>query len=228
VTRRAQTSLAYDVIPYGDAAFLIRFDTKGYSAPVSTQIHALIRSLKKQPYWEELVPGYNSLLACFSPTVLKASEARAHLSKALSGKISDHAASEKVIEIPVCYGGEYGPDMEAIQKTSGLSETEIIERHSGEIYSVCMMGFVPGFTFLSEAPKELHHPRHTTPRAEVPAGSVGIAGWQTGIYGLDSPGGWQLIGRTPLKIFDGSRDEPFLLSAGNRIKFVPVSAEAFK
>ena len=117
--------------------------------------------------------------------------------------------------------------MAAIKKSSGLSQSEIIDLHSAREYRVCMMGFIPGFCFLSEVPTSLQHPRHSTPRANVPAGSVGIAGWQTGIYGLDSPGGWQIIGRTPLKLFDTSREDLFLMEAGDRIKFIPSSKALF-
>jgi len=135
--------------------------------------------------------------------------------------------SGKIIEIPVVYGGRYGPDMAAIKKTSGLNQSQIIETHSAQAYTVCMMGFIPGFCFLSEIPAVLQHPRHSSPRAHVPAGSVGIAGWQTGIYGLNSPGGWQIIGRTPHKLFDKNREQPFLLEAGDQIKFIPSSKAIF-
>jgi len=126
-----------------------------------------------------------------------------------------------IIDIPVHYGGEDGPDMARICEAAKLSVDEVISQHSAQTYRVCMMGFIPGFTFLSPAPKALHHPRLETPRVKVPAGSVGIANWQTGIYGLESPGGWQIIGRTPLSIFDANRDTPFLLNAGDRVRFIP-------
>jgi len=126
-----------------------------------------------------------------------------------------------VIDIPVHYGGKNGPDMETICDTAKLSVDEVITQHSAQTYRVCMMGFIPGFTFLSPAPKALHHPRLTTPRAKVPSGSIGIANWQTGIYGLESPGGWQIIGRTPLSIFDARRETPFLINAGDRVRFIP-------
>ena len=117
--------------------------------------------------------------------------------------------------------------MQNIMTSSGLTEAAVIEKHSAQIYDVCMMGFIPGFAFLSEAPKALHHPRHTSPRLNVPAGSVGIAGWQTGVYGISSPGGWQIIGRTSLALFDKTREDPFLLSAGDQVRFVPVAEGGF-
>ncbi len=213
----------YDIIPYGDSAFLVQFATKVYSETVTNHIHALIHSLQGHDHWEEVVPGYNSLLAYFCPAKFKPYEAKKVLIKALKNPVAASKSVSKTIDIPVCYGGEFGPDMETIMESSGLSQQKIIKLHSEKSYTVCMMGFIPGFTFLSEAPQLLHHARRPTPRTIIPAGSVGIAGWQTGIYGLESPGGWQLIGRTPLNMFDKDRDAPFLVHAGDDVKFVPIS-----
>jgi len=218
---------SYEIVPYGDSAYLIKFDVDGYSEAVTQHIHGLIALLSKQKNWEELVPGYNSLLAYFCPTDYPPQKAIGALRKALKSTRKPIIQRGKIIDIPVCYGGEYGPDIENIIASSGLTESVVIQRHSKPIYNVCMMGFIPGFTFLSEAPKTLHHPRRETPRNLVPAGSIGIAGWQTGIYGLESPGGWQIIGRTPLKLFDRDRKAPFLLKAGDRVRFKPVKTEAF-
>jgi len=219
---------AYEIIPFGDSGFLVKFPVETYSDKVTGHIHAVIRLLKEQDYWQELVPGYNSLLAYFCPDKYPPGKAQTALHTALKSTATTNPARQKRVAIPVCYGGEFGPDMETIEKNSGLSKKEIIALHSATEYTVCMMGFVPGFTFLSAAPKQLHHRRHETPRASVPPGSVGIAGWQTGIYGIESPGGWQLIGRTPFDIFDPERDTPFLLQAGDTVKFVPISAREFE
>lgn len=219
---------SYDIIPYGDSAFLVQFPTDGYSEKVTLHIHALINTLRSQTYWEELVPGYNSLLAYFCPAKFSPKKARASLLKALKATENTQSSKGRLVEIPVCYGGEFGPDMDTIKKSSGLSIKDVVKTHTGPEYKVCMMGFIPGFTFLSEAPEILHHNRQPTPRQIVPAGSVGIAGWQTGIYGLESPGGWQIIGRTPLSIFDVHRENPFLLKAGDRVKFKSISPKAFE
>lgn len=219
---------SYEIVPYGDSAFLVKFPVEIYSEKVTLHIHTLIKSLRTQSYWEELVPGYNSLLAYFCPAQFAPSKARKSLLKALKDTENKRKSPGELVEIPVCYGGEFGPDMDVIKASSGLRKTEITKLHSKPVYTVCMMGFVPGFTFLSEAPKELHHNRRKTPRQIVPAGSVGIAGWQTGIYSLESPGGWQIIGRTPLAIFDGSREVPFLLKAGDRVKFKSISPREFE
>jgi len=173
------------------------------------------------------VPSYKSVLVVFDIAHLSLGEAASKIEDTLKTLSKAPRRKGKVIEIPVVYGGRYGPDMETIKKASRLSQSEIIDIHSGQDYRVCMMGFIPGFCFLSEVPTALQHPRHDTPRAHIPAGSVGIAGWQTGIYGLGSPGGWQIIGRTPLTLFDPRRETPFLMQAGDKVRFIPSSKALF-
>ena len=217
------------LIEYGDNAVLVQYDLGDmhYSKPVNEAVHALAHNLSLTGNWLEIVPGYDSLLCQFDLSKMNLDDAKTLLKKHVKTQKPTAQSTGNIIEIPVCYGGEYGPDIDAIQKTSKLSKKDLIKLHSDAVYDVCMMGFIPGFAFLSEAPKALHHPRHATPRGQVPAGSIGIAGWQTGIYGLDSPGGWQIIGRTPLKLFDKSRANPFLVEAGDHIRFKPISAKTF-
>ncbi len=223
------------ILPYGDSALLVQYvpqdEIRGFSQKVNDAVHHLAAALRAQPQWTELVPAYDSLLCVFNLAELSLEAAEQHVKQALSLKnppaISAGKTAGKTIDIPIVYGGEYGPDMGAIKKSSGLSKAEIIALHCAEPYRVCMMGFIPGFCFLSEAPAALHHPRRASPRAKIPAGSVGIAGWQTGIYGLESPGGWQIIGRTSLKIFDKDRANPFLIEAGDSVRFVPSKPGIF-
>jgi len=218
-------------IDFGDSAVLIQYSlpktAKFFSKAVNQNIHRLANDLRQSQNWLEIVPGYDSLLCVFDLDKTSMEDAKKDLKSHLKSISTDHTSKENIIEIPVVYGGDYGPDLDAIKTSSKLSEDAVINLHSQTLYDVCMMGFIPGFTFLSEAPVELHHPRHTTPRQSVPAGSVGIAGWQSGIYGLESPGGWQIIGRTPLKIFDQSRTAPFLIQAGDKIRFVPIGPQDF-
>jgi inhibitor of KinA len=134
----------------------------------------------------------------------------------------------KVIEIPVCYGGEYGPDLTELAAQHQLGIEEVITLHSREVYDVTMIGFTPGFAYLSGLDERLFTPRKKQPRKSVPAGSVGIADQQTGIYSIESPGGWQLIGRTPVKLFDPERTDPFLLKPGNRLRFRPITRDEFE
>ena len=133
----------------------------------------------------------------------------------------------KTVDIPVCYGGVYGPDLPALARETGLSEQQVIALHSAGLYPVYMMGFMPGFLYLGGMDQRLDTPRLDTPRIATPAGSVGIAGGQTGIYPLTSPGGWRIIGRTPLRLFDTSRPQPFLLATGDRVRFMPIDEAEF-
>jgi KipI family sensor histidine kinase inhibitor len=126
------------------------------------------------------------------------------------------------VEIPVCYGLEYGPDLDAVAAHCGLSPDEVIARHTAAEYRVYMLGFSPGFPYLGGLDPNIAAPRRETPRIKVPAGSVGIAGMQTGIYPLESTGGWQIIGRTPMRLFDPGLEEPCLLRPGDRLRFVPA------
>ena len=213
--------------PYGDSALIITYETEGYSEAVHEQLHHLATALRAQDIWQDIVPSYKSLLCVFDLAKMSLGEASIKIEETLKTLSKSPKKKGKIIEIPVVYGGAYGPDMAAIEKSSGLTQSEIIDVHSAQDYRVCMMGFIPGFCFLSEIPAVLQHPRHKTPRDHVPAGSVGIAGWQTGIYGLDSPGGWQIIGRTPLTMFDASRKTPFLMEAGDRLRFIPSSKALF-
>ncbi len=218
----------YEIVPFGDSGFLVKYQIEEYSEKVTQHINAVIEKLRRQEHWEELVPGYNSLLAYFCPHNYAPTKAKAALEKTLKSEEKSKEVSGRLVEVPVCYGGEFGPDMKTIESSSGLSVKDIIKRHSQPTYTVCMMGFIPGFSYLSAVAEELRHPRLSTPRLSVPSGSVGIAGWQTGIYGLESPGGWQIIGRTNLQIFDATRSEPFMLRTGDRVKFKPVQADAIK
>jgi KipI family sensor histidine kinase inhibitor len=207
---------------YGDNAVLVEWATSGFDADVSDQVHALAAQLRKTPFLTEVMPGYDSLVVSFDAAAQTIAAVTQHVEHALqSGAALDAATQSRLVDIPVTYGGEGGPDLAALAETIGKTAADVIALHSEPEYRVCMMGFIPGFAFLSAVNPLLQHPRHATPRAHVPAGSVGIANWQTGIYGLDSPGGWQIIGRTSVTMFDAARDDPFYVEAGDRIRFVP-------
>lgn len=212
------------VQPLGDRAFLLVWGGVEVSA---RRIAAVARQIRgAAPAWlQELVPAYRSIavhihmrFAGISP--LQASE---ELICALKGfDTTAEAVDAKIVELPVIYGGEYGPDLEISAARSGLTVPQFIAKHSEAEYEVAMIGFAPGFPYLSGLPAELSQPRHETPRLSVPAGAVGIAGGQTGVYPVASPGGWQIIGRTPARLFRPDDTEPFLLASGDRIKFVPI------
>jgi KipI family sensor histidine kinase inhibitor len=172
----------------------------------------------------DVAPGYCTIGVHFDPLQTDL----AALEQAIK---SEYGALERVeivaertpIEIPVSYGGQEGPDLGAVARYAGCSEAEVIARHSGRSYRVYMLGFVPGFSYMGRVDASIAAPRHRVPRERVPAGSVGIAGGQTGVYPVQSPGGWQLIGRTTTVMFDAGRTPPSLLSAGDLVRFVPVS-----
>lgn len=137
-------------------------------------------------------------------------------------KVIEQAVVRKVVQIPVVYGGEEGPDLEIVAEHAGLTPQEVIELHTSVIYPVRMIGFAPGFPYLSGLPEAIHAPRKTTPRSFIPAGSVGIAGGQTGVYSISTPGGWQIIGRTTIALFLPDQQPPSLVQVGDAIQFVAV------
>ena len=171
----------------------------------------------------DIAPGYSTLGIHYDPlqTDLAALE-RAIESEFAALASLDTIADRAVIEIPVTYGGAQGPDLDAVAAHAGCSTADVIQRHSDRTYRVYMLGFVPGFAYMGRVDPSISAPRHRVPRERVPAGSVGIAGLQTGVYPVESPGGWQLIGHTKTVMFDATRDRPSLLAAGDLVRFVPA------
>ena len=171
----------------------------------------------------DVAPGYCTVGVHFDPlqTDLAALEHAIQVEYSAIEAI-DAIAGRPVIEIPVQYGGDGGPDLAAVAQFAGCTEQEVVARHSGVTYRVYMLGFVPGFSYMGRVDPTIAAPRHRVPRERVAAGSVGIAGGQTGVYPVDSPGGWQLIGRTDRVMFDPHREEPSLLAPGDLVRFVAV------
>ncbi len=176
----------------------------------------------------EIIPSYRSLLIVYDPSVTNTSVLQESLNSLEKRLQEIEIPPPQTVEIPVCYGGEFGPDIQFVAESNGLTVDAVIRLHSEPEYQIFMIGFSPGFSYLGGLPKELHTPRKKTPRTQVLAGSVGIANEQTGIYPVTSPGGWQLIGLTPFKLFDPERSNPFLYQVGDRIKFRPISPEEYR
>jgi KipI family sensor histidine kinase inhibitor len=175
----------------------------------------------------EIIPTYRSLLIVYDPVDTSPDRLKETLG-ALEEDLKDiQIPPPERVEIPVCYGGEFGPDIEFVAENHQLSVDEVIQYHTEPEYLIYMVGFTPGFPFLGGLPDILHTPRLETPRTFVPRGSVGIANAQTGIYPVASPGGWQLIGRTPVTLFAPHHKDPFLYKAGDMIKFKPISRDEF-
>ena len=185
----------------------------------------------------EIVPSYTSIAVFYDPVIVHKQQEEAsklpyelvcmRLEEILSVESSGEGKNERLIEIPVCYGGELGPDLSYVAEYNQLSEEEVIELHSSGEYLVYMLGFAPGFPYIGGMNKKIAAPRKETPRLSIPARSVGIAGEQTGIYPIETPGGWQLIGRTPKELFLPDENPPALLQAGDRISFKPISYEEY-
>jgi len=213
----------------GDRGLLAEYgDT--ISPEVNRKVRQVAAALEAQPLRGviEVIPTYRSLFLLYDPMATSPEELQAALLELEERLTEVEIPPPREVEIPVCYGGEFGPDLAFVAESHGLSPEEVIRLHCQPLYQVYMVGFTPGFPFLGGLPKELHTPRRPTPRERVPAGSVGIAGEQTGIYPIESPGGWQLIGRTPLKVFDPNRPDPFLLKAGDLVRFRPIEPEEFR
>lgn len=192
-------------------------------------VRKLLRLLETQPIAgvRNFHPAYCSLLVKFDPLKLQHKELEAIMREYLKRLDRVSLPKPRQIEIPVCYGGEYGPDLNDVSAMHGITPAETIELHSSATYLVYFLGFVPGFAYLGELSEALVTPRLPRPRRSVPAGSVGIAGSQTGVYPFTTPGGWRLLGRTPLSMFRSDRNAFSLLTIGDRVRFTPISRQRF-
>jgi inhibitor of KinA len=198
---------------------------------LNARVHRLARAVRERlgARIVEVVPTYRSLLVRHDP-LREPRRALVRDIEALVAELPDEAlaaAAARTVHVPTCYGGERGPDLDDVARAAGLSPDEVVALHSAATYQVFMLGFTPGFPYLGGMPARLATPRLATPRQRVAAGSVGIGGAQTGIYPVASPGGWRLVGRTPLRLFDPGARSPFLLAPGDRLRFVPVGRAAF-
>ena len=215
-------------LPAGDKALTVELGDS-ISPETNRRVRDLLVAIESQqiPGVVDLVPSYRSLLVYYDPLQLNLPQLEEHLS-ALEQNLDQAAVhAPKVVEIPTLYGGEYGPDLEHVAEHNGLSPEEVIQIHSSADYLVYMMGFTPGFPYLGGMSEKIATPRLQTPRTAIPAGSVGIAEQQTGVYPIQSPGGWQLIGRTPVQLFDPQRDPPVVVEAGDFIRFAPITETTY-
>ena len=220
---------ATSIVQDGDSSWLVVVGDV-VSPSISARVHTLQRAVETlHPAWlVETVPGYCSLALIVQPFKVSLEEVEELVSTAARNVTIAPSVQPRTVTIPVCYGGAYGPDIEIICQQSGLSEQEVVQRHVTASYQCSMLGFLPGFPYLVGLDPQLATPRLATPRAVVPAGSVGIAGVQTGVYPVSSPGGWNIIGRTPLTLFDPSREQPSLVQAGDVVRFSPISLQEFE
>ena len=208
------------IVPLGDAALLVQFGDE-IDITTNQRVHTLAALIHISPPNGviETVPAYTTLLVHYDPLILSFVQVRDYLREKISQMEDYTFRKRKQIEVPVRYGGEYGIDLESVASHCQLKVEDIIRIHSQKIYTVFMMGFTPGFPYMGKLDEAIVMPRLETPRTRVRAGTVAIAGSQTGIYPIDSPGGWQLIGWTPLQLFDSESLSPFLFSPGDEVKF---------
>lgn len=224
-----KNTLSY--IPAGESAFLVKFGTK-ISEKIHQRILGFLRAIEADDELMkgiiDLVPSYADLMVYYNPVVFSYREILQKLKEKEKDIKLRTGSKSRLVEIPVCYGGEYGEDIDFVASHNNLSVKQVIGRHTKPRYLVYMLGFTPGFSYLGGLDKRISTPRRTEPRTRIPAGAVGIAGNQTGIYPIESPGGWQLIGQTPLRLFDAQKESPVLLRAGDSICFRSIAATEFK
>lgn len=198
-------------------------------AAAHERVARLVRLLQEEPakWLRNIQPAYCSLLITFDPAAVDHAEVQARISELEKRTKKIPAAEPRVVEVPVCYGGEFGPDLEWVAAQRGLTAEKVVELHFEPTYHAYFLGFAPGFAYLGDLPEEIAVPRLETPRKEVAAGSVGIAGRQSAIYPFGTPGGWRLIGRTPLDIFRREREPMGLIAIGDQVKFRPITRAEF-
>jgi inhibitor of KinA len=236
-----------EIVPLGDSALIVRVRERFEDAPDQT-LSEVLRTFRRLqdaaiPGVTELAPAYTTVAVFFDPIVV--ANAAPKLDQALDRlmervrevvaadanrgrRVRSTRSDARSIEIPVCYDAQFALDLDHVASQAKLTPTKVVDLHSRAEYRVSCIGFVPGFPFLVGLPKELSTPRRATPRKEIPAGSVAIGGAQTGIYPLRSPGGWNLIGRTPLRLFDPKKTPPTFLRAGDRVRFRAITRDEFE
>lgn len=217
------------ILAAGEQGLVVEFGNE-INVAINARVHQTAHLLKTQMSEEliEVVPTYRSLLVYFDPMRIKRLALVKRIEKILLKlEASTTQIHGKVVHIPVCYGGEFGPDLDFVAEHNGLSVDEVVEIHTSIPYLVYMLGFTPGFPYLGGMSERISTPRLTQPRTKIPAGSVGIAGSQTGLYPIESPGGWRIIGRTPMKAFNPQMEKPFLFEAGNYLQFVSILGDEY-
>ncbi|MBD0380026.1 5-oxoprolinase subunit PxpB [Paenibacillus sedimenti] len=240
------TNISYECYALGESAIVVQLGTR-----IDPTIHEQIRQLAAYieansfPGYREMVTAYTTITIYYDSFAVYTDQANTgshtgllpyeRVLSYIQATIREFEQKDmtvfhephRVVEIPVCYGGLYGPDLEEVAFYHGISAEEVIHRHTSQVYPVYMIGFAPGFPYLGGMDERIATPRKKVPRERIPAGSVGIGGSQTGIYSLETPGGWNLIGRTPLALFQPKASNPTLLNVGDRVRFVPITGEQY-
>jgi inhibitor of KinA len=225
----------YAIFPLGDRALTVDFGNV-IDENINKKVLQLFHQLQKSnfPFIIDVVPAYSSLAVYYDVLYLHqhngkqtAFETMAELIESLPIKTDEEQNDKRLIKIPVCYSDKYALDIEGLAKGKNLSVEEVVRLHTSKIYRVYMLGFLPGFAYMGEVDERIATPRKAEPRTNIVAGSVGIAGKQTGIYPADSPGGWQIIGRTPVQLFNKQQSNPVLFQPGDEVQFYAISEDEF-
>ncbi len=222
------SALSPQIAPEGDCAVRVQFGDRIEPA-INRRVHDFCHAVAKKAIVGvlECVPSYCVATVYYRPEIVGYDTLLKQLSTLLPNSTAPPHTETPLIEIPVVYGGEFGPDLADIARRLSLTEDEVVARHSKHAYLCYMIGFMPGFPYLGELPGDLRLPRRESPRVRVPAGSVALADAQTGIYPQESPGGWHLIGRTPLRLFNPVADPPTIIQPGDFVQFVPIEVSQF-
>jgi KipI family sensor histidine kinase inhibitor len=212
----------------GDRGLLLEFGDE-ISAEVNEKVRKMALAIQAETLEGiiEVVPTYRSLLVLYNPLIISLEDLKRRLKQLVEGLKDISFPDPKLTKIPVLYGGDFGPDLEKVAEYLHLTPKEVIRLHCSKPYFIYMIGFMPGFPYMGELPDALITPRLKTPRLSVPAGSVAIAQKQTGIYPVESPGGWQILGRSPIKLFNPEKEPPALLRMGDRVQFYPITESEF-
>ena len=218
----------YRIVPAGESVLIIEFEERIDPAVNATTI-ACAESIQAAAVAgvRDVVPTYRSVAIYFDPLRTDTDALLERITHEAESAGPGALVAREPLRIPVCYGGDLGPDLPQVAAFAKMSADEVVQRHAGATYRVFMLGFVPGFAYLGMVDPDIAMPRRATPRVRVPMGSVGIAGVQTGIYPAETPGGWQLIGQTPVRPFDPRRDDPFVMKAGDAVQFYAIERAEF-
>lgn len=218
----------YEILPCGDTAVLIRFEQK-IDPAILRQVTMMANAIKKAEIKGilDMIPAYASILVCFDPSKTDMRSIIAKIEK-LKPEKQSQKEEQRLIRIPVLYGRPFEEDLEHVAKHAGIFTEEVVQIHTANTYPVYMIGFLPGFPYLGNLDERIHTPRRTEPRTDIPAGAVGIGGSQTGVYPISSPGGWHIIGQTPVKLYDPDQKQPVLLQSGDLIQFYAIDEDEYE
>ena len=220
---------SFTMTPCGDAGLMIRFEQRIAPDILHSVTQLSSRIAEAQiPGILDRIPAYASILVCYDPSKISYKELESRICMFSDEQEAGKTGIQRKIEIPVLYGKPFPEDLAHVAEHAGISAEEVIRIHTANEYPVYMIGFLPGFPYLGNLDERIHTPRRKTPRTEIPAGAVGIGGAQTGVYPIVSPGGWHILGLTPLRLYDPSADEPVLLRSGDLIRFRSIDEDEFR